>query len=80
MRKIIVDCERNDPVDIRCGGPVTLGFDFFVNDEEADNMISFIKEELKKNNRPLMAINHYACQDTTPWTKEMISQCIKEGY
>lgn len=80
MRKIIVDCERNDPVDIRCGGPVTLGFDFFVNDEEADDMISFIKKELNKNKLPLMAINHYQCQDTTPWTKEMIRNCIREGY
>ena len=80
MRKIIVDCERNDPVDIRCGGPVTLGFDFFVNDEEVDDMISFIKKELNKNNLPLMAINHYQCQDTTPWTKEMIRNCIREGY
>ena len=80
MRRIIVDCERNDPIDIRCGGPITLGFDFFVKDEETDDMISFIREELKKNNRPLMAINHFACGVITPWTKEMISQCIKEGY
>ena len=34
LKKIVVDCERNDPVDIRCGGPDYLGFDFYVKDEE----------------------------------------------
>ena len=28
--EIGVDCVENDPVDIRCGGPEYLGFDFFV--------------------------------------------------
>ena len=28
--RIGVDCVANDPVDIRCGGPEYLGFDFNV--------------------------------------------------
>ena len=26
--RIAVDCVANDPVDIKCGGPEYLGFDF----------------------------------------------------
>lgn len=81
MKKIIVDCERNDPVDIRCGGPQILGFDFFVKDENVDEMISFIKEQLKLNHLPLMAITTvFAPTEAKLWTKEMIAKCIKEGY
>ena len=40
--KIAVDCVHNDPVDIRCGGPLYLGFDFFVKKEETDEMIEYI--------------------------------------
>lgn len=31
--KISVNCVANDPVDIRCGGPNYLGFDFFVEEK-----------------------------------------------
>ena len=34
--KICVNCVPNDPVDIRCGGPNYLGFDFFVREEETE--------------------------------------------
>ena len=80
MKKIVIDCERNDIVDIKCGGPEYLGFDFFVEDENIDEMILFIKEELKKNNLPLISINYYDTNNTKIWTKEQISECIKEGY
>ena len=81
MKKIIVDCERNDPVDIRCGGPQILGFDFFVKDENVDEMISFVKEQLKLNHLPLMAITTVSAPtEAKLWTKEMIAKCIKEGY
>lgn len=32
--KISVDCVSNDPVDIRCGGPEFLGFDFLCKRRE----------------------------------------------
>ena len=40
VRKITIDCEQNDSVDIKCGGPVFIGFDFFVDADE--NMVDFI--------------------------------------
>lgn len=44
---ISVDCVVNDPVDVRCGGPDFLGFDFFVRQEETDYMMQAIKITLK---------------------------------
>ena len=46
MIKIVVDCEENDPVDINAGGPMGLGFDFYINDtDNIEEYKSFIKEE-----------------------------------
>lgn len=81
MIKIIIDCEENDIVDIKCGGPRILGYDFYVEDENVDDMIIFIKEMLKKYNQPLMDIKtilDVTC--TYVWNKENIEKCIKEGY
>ena len=80
MKKIIVNCERNDPIDIRCGGPINLGFDFYVNDDEADETVQFIKEKLRENNLPLMDIMVVNSVDVLPWNKEQIAECIKGGY
>ena len=41
---IAVDTEKNDPVDIRCGGPTYLGYDYFVKSEETESLKSFIKK------------------------------------
>ena len=37
-KKISVDSVYNDPVDIRCGGPEYLGFDFYVKEEEVKDL------------------------------------------
>ena len=81
MTKIVVDCERNDIVDIKCGGPHILGYDFYVEDENVNELIEFIKEMLKKYKQPLMRIStikNVTCTKT--WDKENIEKCIKEGY
>ena len=81
MKKIVVDCEYNDPVDIRCGGPRILGFDFYVNDESVDNIITHIKQELHHFGRPMMNISVFnAPENAVISTKAMISECIKDGY
>ena len=86
---IIVDCEKNDPVDYRCGGPYILGFDFFVTDENKNEILDFVKEMLIKYKRPIMDIrvtekraDEYVGQETIEyWSKkEKIEKCIKEGY
>ncbi len=80
--KISVDCVYNDPVDVRCGGPDTLGFDFFVQKEETTHMKTFIKETLKSFNIPLISI--YISTDSiekepdSVWDEERITECISK--
>ena len=80
MKLIVVNCEENDIVDIKCGGPRYLGFDFIVNDNEVEEMTNFIKDTLKENNTPLISIYSTETTSTNLWTKEKIKECIKEGY
>ena len=52
---IDVQCERNDPEDIECGGPVMLGYSFYIS--KSDNLSDykqFIKDCLDKYNRPFV--------------------------
>ena len=80
--QISVDCVANDPVDIRCGGPEYLGFDFFVKKEETEYMQLFIRETLKVLEIPLT--NMYAsCKNMKKpsnklWTKERIVEAISK--
>ncbi len=82
--KISVDCEKNDPIDINCGGPSYLGFDFNVRIEELEELKSFIIEEIKNAGLPLMSMystntGNYIEKEKV-WTKKRISECIKKGY
>lgn len=44
-RKVSIDTEENDPVDIRCGGPQYVGYDFVVDaDEDPKEVEKFIKQ------------------------------------
>ena len=54
--KICVDCVPNDIIDIRCGGPVFLGFDFYVPVKDTLQMIEFIKITLEELHIPLIEI------------------------
>lgn len=54
--KISVDVCRNDPVDIRAGGPEWLGFDFFVEKDSSEEMIKFIKVSLEHLGLPVASI------------------------
>lgn len=87
MVRITVNCEPNNIVDIKAGGPDWLGFDFYINDNDnQDDYISFIKDEIKKNNLPLDSIYANKCSKPfgmyadAAWHKKMISDCIKRGY
>ena len=87
MEKIIhctrigVDCVANDPVDVRCGGPEYLGFDFNVQKEQAEEMKKFIREALNSFSVPVAAIYSYGEIDLNEekvWTKERIVAAISE--
>lgn len=66
-----VDCYENDSVDIRCGGPRYLGFDFTVFSEDVD----FALEAIKKHH-PVM--RHWKRDSTSRvWTRRQIEAEVK---
>ena len=43
---VVVDTRENDPVDVRCGGPQYLGFDFTVQADQANAIAVRVRTEL----------------------------------
>lgn len=79
--KIGVDCVLNDPVDVNCGGPEYLGFDFYVPAEEVEEMKKYIIEVLDSFEIPLVQIYKYGIIDLDKdkvWTRVKILESIKE--
>jgi len=79
--KISVDCIKNDSVDIRCGGPEYLGFDFFVKASESEEMQKFIFMTLKTFELPLLRMNigdSKEMKEDVVWTKERIASEINK--
>jgi hypothetical protein len=78
-----IACDRNDPVDVRCGGPAVLGYDFFVSpDEDVEDLKKFLENCIKKYRRPFMGISTSSHKDfpvENLWTREMMEKCIKEN-
>lgn len=81
-KKISVDSVCNDPVDIRCGGPEYLGFDFYVREDEIKEMAIFISNTLNKYGVPLAGMTTVGAvtslSEDKVWTKERIEACIKK--
>ena len=69
---ICVECVANDPVDIRCGGPKYLGFDFPVKDTELEEMKSFIYDTLEEAEDRLLEILDSVGVHLSLWTEEVI--------
>ncbi len=89
VKKIIVNCERNDFTDIKYGGPHVFGFDFnirfdfYIDDDlDIDEMVKHIKSKLKENRLSLLRIefDEDTIEEKYLWTKEKISECIDKGY
>jgi hypothetical protein len=80
---IDITCIRNDSVDIRCGGPATLGYEFYVSpDENIDELKKFLEGCIKKYHRPFMGItvkSHENFPVEHLWTREKMEKCIKEN-
>ncbi len=79
--KICVDCVANDPVDMRCGGPDYLGFDFFVKEELTEDMQKFISVTLETLEVPLTRMyvgGRKTLGEKDVWTKERIVEAIKK--
>ncbi|MBQ8522784.1 MAG: hypothetical protein IJ458_03905 [Clostridia bacterium] len=79
--KISIDCQLNDSVDIQCGGPEYLGYDFYVKQVEVDKMISFIKKTFDKLSVPIVALycdrnTLYKKESNKVWTEDRIYRCV----
>jgi len=75
-----VNCKRNDSVDIRCGGPPILGFDFYIDaDLDEGETIAWLKQALKEANHNCMGISVRGETEVQKlWTQEAIVKCMKE--
>ena len=81
MKQVIVDCEKNARILwLHFGGPMYLGYDFYVEDENVDKIVELIKDELRNNNQPLVDIRVIDTKEKTIWTEDMIKKEIKNGY
>lgn len=72
--KISVNCVENDPIDIKCGGPKYLGFDFYVREEEKDKMRIIICSSINEIGIPIESIfitNNIYKDVENVWYKEI---------
>lgn len=79
---IDVFVEMNDYADIKCGGPPTLGYDFYVaGDMDVDKLKKFVADTLKAHNRYYQNISIRKVSDFREdklWTLSKIVECIKK--
>lgn len=77
MKRVIIDCERNDWEDIKCGGPQYLGFDFQVDDSEDDKELeSWLRKTLKMHGHNIISIRIYKIEEQV-WSRNQMEECIK---
>lgn len=79
--KISVDCIHNDPVDIKAGGAEILGYDFFVDEKDAERLVTVIENAISELHLPLMGITiqekgRIHLKEDQVWKDERILQCI----
>ena len=78
-----VTCEMNDMADIKCGGPATIGYNFYVSpDENKKDLEEFLRKCIREYHRPLMGITFDKHKDFPVkhlWTREKMEKCIKEN-
>ena len=79
--RIAVSCVANDPVDIRCGGPEYLGFDFNViekNTEEMKKFITLTLETLEISLAHLYVRGTIEVEAKKVWDKNRIVEAIQK--
>jgi hypothetical protein len=80
---ISICCDYNDEVDVRCGGPATVGYDFGVSsDEDIKEYKKLIEGWCRKYRRGFMGISTNINKEFPVkhlWYKERIEKCIKEN-
>jgi hypothetical protein len=78
---ISIDVKPNDPVDIRCGGPQYLGFDFYIQEGEfkgktTNGILKSFKTWLRKEKLVFQNISIREIKPYKIWTKEMIKEYL----
>lgn len=78
---IAVDCEKNDSVDIRCGGPIFVGYDF-VAEGTKEELEAFIRDTLSICKQPVSSVilTPYSSAEAKIWSKEEIEEEIRNSY
>ena len=79
--KISVDCIQNDPVDVRAGGAEILGYDFLVDENDAERLVPVIEGAIKELELPLIGISikekgRHLLDEEKVWREERILHCI----
>lgn len=79
---ISINTERNDPVDVKCGGPYYLGFDFKIKKEKGYTLKKIetkMRSLLEKENTHYISLNVFEQEYKEPkwWTFEEIDAEIK---
>lgn len=75
---IEVRCAENVPESVSAGGPVYLGFDFFVKKESAEFLKEMIRIKLRNENIPCKGIYCYESYSPATWDLEKILDDIEE--
>lgn len=78
-RTVIIDSVENDSVDIRCGGPLWLGFDFSVDaDEDPEELKTWLREVAAKHGCPIRSILIASCTREVQkvWSREEMEHVI----
>lgn len=78
---VSIDVKQNDPVDIRCGGPHYLGFDFYIQEGEfkgktTKGITRSIELWLRKEKFSYVNIRVREIKPHKIWTKAMIKECL----
>lgn len=84
VKDVSVDVCENCSVDIRCGGPQFVGYDFCVAYEVPSKEVrSFIEKCLKESNLPCRGITISRSKREVPyksvWTRKKIAKEIREN-
>lgn len=79
---INVMTDHNDITDIKCGGPATLGFEFYVDPDRKDEFVKYVKDTLKEYHISYIDIRTRKEENFMVkrlWSKKMIKKCVEDN-
>ena len=83
-RRVTINVEENDLLDIRCGGPAYLGYDFYVDaDQTSKEVTQFLETVFKELNRSYRSLyvseGTYEVNKDHVWTFEKMKDYITKN-